>query len=56
LFRGFLGPAKLPGRERGIDAPYIRFRDEGRGWTRLSNRLFYFRLEAQFMAEQLGLK
>lgn len=43
-------------RANGIDAPYIRFRDEGHGWRRLSNRLFYYRREAQFMEEQLGLE
>ena len=42
-------------RANGIDAPYIRFRDEGHGWRRLSNRLFYHRREAEFMLEQFGL-
>ncbi len=42
-------------RENGIDAPYIRFRDEGHGWRRLSNRLFYHRREAEFLLEQFGL-
>ncbi len=42
-------------RANDIDAPYIRFRDEGHGWRRMSNRLFYHRREAQFMEEQLGL-
>lgn len=42
-------------RANGIDAPYIRFRDEGHGWRRLSNRLFYHRREAEFMLQQFGL-
>ena len=42
-------------RANGIDAPYIRFRDEGHGWRQLSNRLFYARREAEFMLEQFGL-
>ncbi len=42
-------------RANGIDAPYIRFRDEGHGWRRLSNRLFYHRREAEFMLEQFGI-
>ncbi len=42
-------------RANDIDAPYIRFRDEGHGWRRLSNRLFYFRHEAAFLEQQLGL-
>ena len=41
-------------RANGIDAPYIRFRDEGHGWRRLSNRLFYHRREAEFLLEQFG--
>lgn len=42
-------------RANGIYAPYIRFRDEGHGWRRLSNRLFYHRREAEFMLQQFGL-
>lgn len=42
-------------RANGIDAPYIRFRDEGHGWRQLSNRLFYARREAEFMLDQFGL-
>ncbi|MGY6629879.1 MAG: S9 family peptidase [Wenzhouxiangella sp.] len=43
-------------RANGIDTPYIRFRDEGHGWRRLSNRLFYHRREAEFMLEQFGIE
>ncbi len=43
-------------RGNGIDAPYIRFRDEGHGWRRLSNRLFYARREAEFLLEQFGMR
>lgn len=39
-------------RANGIEAPYIRFRDEGHGWRRLSNRLFYHRIEAEFLLRQ----
>ncbi|MFP4275879.1 MAG: S9 family peptidase [Wenzhouxiangella sp.] len=42
-------------RANGIDAPYIRFRDEGHGWRQLSNRLFYARREAEFLLEQFGI-
>jgi dipeptidyl aminopeptidase/acylaminoacyl peptidase len=42
-------------RSRGIAAPFIRFLDEGHGWRKLSNRVFYQRQEALFVAEQLGL-
>ena len=42
-------------RRRGISAPFIRFLDEGHGWRKLSNRLFYQRQEASFVAEQFGL-
>ncbi|MEL7540555.1 MAG: prolyl oligopeptidase family serine peptidase, partial [Pseudomonadota bacterium] len=36
-------------RKNGIDAPYIRIPDEGHGWRKLSNRLFYYRREAEFL-------
>ena len=42
-------------RGNGIDAPYIRFRDEGHGWRKLDNRLFYGRREAAFLDEQFGI-
>lgn len=35
-------------RDNGIEAPYIFFNDEGHGWRKLKNRLFYFRREADF--------
>lgn len=38
-------------RANGIDAPFIRIPDEGHGWRKLKNRLFYFRKEAEFLAE-----
>ncbi|WP_084420169.1 S9 family peptidase [Henriciella litoralis] len=41
-------------RENGIDAPYIRIPDEGHGWRKLSNQLFYFRRQADFLEEQLN--
>jgi dipeptidyl aminopeptidase/acylaminoacyl peptidase len=42
-------------RANGVEAPYIRFADEGHGWRRLSNQLFYARREAQFLERQLGV-
>ena len=38
-------------RANGIDAPYIRIEDEGHGWRKLSNRLFYYRAQAEFLEE-----
>ncbi len=42
-------------RANGVSAPFIRIPDEGHGWRKLSNRLFYFRKQAEFVEEQLGL-
>ncbi len=36
-------------RANGVEAPYILMPDEGHGWRKLSNRLFYFRQEAEFL-------
>ena len=41
-------------RANGIDAPYIRIEDEGHGWRKLANRLFYFRAEAEFLEAQFA--
>lgn len=41
-------------RANGIEAPYIRIADEGHGWRKLSNRLFYYRAEAEFLETVLG--
>lgn len=38
-------------RENGIRADYIRFPDEGHGWRKLSNRLFYHKAQADFLEE-----
>ncbi|MFN3213835.1 MAG: S9 family peptidase [Henriciella sp.] len=38
-------------RSNGIEAPYIRIEDEGHGWRKLSNRLFYYRAQAEFLEE-----
>lgn len=38
-------------RANGIEAPYIRIEDEGHGWRKLSNRLFYYRAQAEFLEE-----
>lgn len=40
-------------RANGVEAPFIRIPDEGHGWRKLSNRLFYFRRQAAFLEEQL---
>ena len=42
-------------RANGIDAPFIRIPDEGHGWRKLANQLFYFRKQAEFIEAQLGL-
>jgi len=42
-------------RSNGIAAPFIRIPDEGHGWRRLSNRLFYYRRQADFLEEQFGI-
>lgn len=42
-------------RANGIDAPFIRIPDEGHGWRKLENQLFYFRKQAEFVEAQLGL-
>jgi dipeptidyl aminopeptidase/acylaminoacyl peptidase len=42
-------------RGNGVEAPYIRFEDEGHGWRKLANQLFYFRREAEFLEQQLGV-
>ncbi|MAN73392.1 MAG: dipeptidyl aminopeptidase [Henriciella sp.] len=40
-------------RENGIETPYIRIPDEGHGWRKLKNQLYYFRRQANFLEEQL---
>jgi dipeptidyl aminopeptidase/acylaminoacyl peptidase len=42
-------------RANGIEAPFIRIPDEGHGWRKLDNRLFYFRRQAEFVERQLQL-
>jgi len=42
-------------RKNGIEAPFIRIPDEGHGWRKLKNQLFYARKEAAFLEEKLGL-
>lgn len=42
-------------RANGVPAPFIRIPDEGHGWRKLSNQLFYFRQQADFIEQQLGL-
>ncbi|MBB5519397.1 S9 family peptidase [Amphiplicatus metriothermophilus] len=38
-------------RRNGIKAPYILIPDEGHGWRKLANKLFYYRREAAFLGE-----
>jgi dipeptidyl aminopeptidase/acylaminoacyl peptidase len=40
-------------RDNGIDAPFIRIPDEGHGWRKLSNRLFYYRRQAAFIESHI---
>lgn len=40
-------------RENGVRADFIRIPDEGHGWRKLDNQLFYFRREAAFLEEML---
>lgn len=43
-------------RANGIDAPFIRFPDEGHGWRKLDNQLYYQRRQAEFLEEVLDVK
>jgi len=40
-------------RANNIEAPFIRISDEGHGWRKLSNQLFYNRRQAEFLKEKL---
>lgn len=42
-------------RANGVEAPFIRIPDEGHGWRKLANQLFYFRKQAEFIEEKLGV-
>lgn len=42
-------------RANGVLAPFIRMPDEGHGWRKLSNQLFYYGKQAEFLEEQFGL-
>lgn len=41
-------------RENGVEAPFILIPDEGHGWRKMSNRLFYYRRQAEFLESQLA--
>lgn len=43
-------------RANGIEALFIRIPDEGHGWRKLSNQLFYNRRQAEFLLEHLEVK
>lgn len=38
-------------RENGVRADFVRLPDEGHGWRKLDNRLFYERIQADFLEE-----
>lgn len=40
-------------RENGVRADYVLIPDEGHGWRKLSNRLYYQRVQADFLEEVL---
>ena len=40
-------------RNNGVEARFIRIPDEGHGWRKLSNRLFYYRRQAEFLESRL---
>ena len=40
-------------RKNGVEAEFIRIPDEGHGWRKLKNRLFYSRKEAEFLEKHL---
>ena len=42
-------------RANGVPAPFVRMPDEGHGWRKLSNQLYYYRKQAEFLEEQFGL-
>lgn len=41
-------------RNNGIEAPFILIPDEGHGWRKMSNRLFYYRRQVEFLESQLA--
>ena len=43
-------------RANGVRADFIRMPDEGHGWRKLSNQLFYGRKQAEFLEDVLGMK
>lgn len=42
-------------RKNNIEAPFIRIPDEGHGWRKRHNQLFYYRQEVAFFEQKLGL-
>ena len=41
-------------RANGVRADYVLFPDEGHGWRKLRNRLFYERIQAEFLEDVLA--
>ena len=42
-------------RKNGIKAPFIRMLNEGHGWRKLENQMFYAQKEAAFLKQVLHL-
>jgi dipeptidyl aminopeptidase/acylaminoacyl peptidase len=41
-------------RENGVRADYVLIPDEGHGWRKIPNRLYYERVQAEFLGDVLG--
>lgn len=42
-------------RANGVDVTYIRIPDEGHGWRKLKNQLYYYRRQTEFLEKHLGV-
>ncbi|MBL4853358.1 MAG: S9 family peptidase [Robiginitomaculum sp.] len=42
-------------RANGVDVTYIRIPDEGHGWRKTKNRLYYYKRQAEFLEKHLGI-
>ena len=43
-------------RRNGVKAPFIRMLNEGHGWRKLKNQMFYAQQEAAFIRQVLNVK
>jgi dipeptidyl aminopeptidase/acylaminoacyl peptidase len=41
-------------RDNGVRADFVRIPDEGHGWRKISNQLYYQRVQADFLEEVLA--